>query len=453
MYRDLTLCLHFLRSPAQHRNDRYLGGDREHEWPLLERAKLVRAPPSPLRKHDHVEPTLDALRGLLVRAECSLPVVALDVDRCHLASGAPEQRHAPDLLLGDEAIATNDGRECKDLEPAHVVGHVHARLRATHALRIADHDLHAGNLEHPVRPPVAAAAHHAVRRNRNSKQHHDGDGDDEDQRHQHHHGISEKRAHVQEKWLNPSAGASRSPFMRTVTPMPSGTGSITRPTAVSESLVARVNALTLSAGAHTISSYSSPLMAASCAVTPSCQGSASRSIWMRTPLAAAMWPASASSPSEMSIPARAPERASQIASEMRATGRAKRSRAEALGTSPRCHAASAAPGPPSVPVTYTVSPMRALLRRSGADVLPSTVSARVSSLAPVMSPPRTRVYARSSASPTPSPSSATTSSHDLGRPIASSTPSGAAAIAARSLSAAIVARYPISCGVSHARSK
>src|SRR6478609_9858864 len=107
MYRDLTLGLHFLRSPAQHWNDRHLCGDREHERSLLERAKLVRTPARSLRKHDHVEPTLDALRGLLIGAECRLPVVALDVDRCHLSRGAPEERHAPDLLLGDEAIATD----------------------------------------------------------------------------------------------------------------------------------------------------------------------------------------------------------------------------------------------------------------------------------------------------------------------------------------------------------
>src|SRR5665213_1882330 len=83
----------------------------------------------------------------------------------------------------------------------------------------------------------------------------------------------------------------------------------------------------------------------------------------------------------------------------RITGCANRSRDPVAGTPPRCHAASASPGPPSRPVTYTVSPSRAASRRSGAATLPSTVTASVRSLAPVMSPPRIVVRAASSASP------------------------------------------------------
>src|SRR6476646_9315644 len=368
MYRDLALGLHFLRAPRDNRDDRHLRGDRKNERAFLERSELVAASARSFGKDDDVESAPDARRRLFVRAERGLPIVPLDVDRRHLAGRPPEQRHAPNLFLGDEPVAPDHRREREDLEPAHVVGDVDARLRAAHALRIPHDDLHARGLQHPVRPPVSAASHEAVRRNRDAKQRHDGDGDDEDQRLQHHHWISQKRAHVQEKWRNPSARASRSPFMRTETPIPSGIGSSTRPTAVSESEFARSNAETLSAAAQTISSYSSPLTAASLARTPSCSGSWSRSICIRTPLAVARCSASARSPSEMSIAARAPLAASHFASAMRATGCAKRSRAAGDGVSPRCHAASAAPGPPSAPVTYTVSPNRALFRRSGAAV-------------------------------------------------------------------------------------
>src|SRR5665647_2496544 len=110
MYRYFALRLHFLRAPAQHRDDGHLCGDREDKRSLLERAKLVRAPAGAFGEDDDVEAGLDALRRFLVRSEGGLPVGTLDVDRRHRTRGAAEERHATNFLLGHEAVTVHDRR-------------------------------------------------------------------------------------------------------------------------------------------------------------------------------------------------------------------------------------------------------------------------------------------------------------------------------------------------------
>ena len=93
------------------------------------------------------------------------------------------------------------------------------------------------------------------------------------------------------------------------------------------------------------------LRAASVTLTPDMVSSRSRSRTMRTPLAAAMCATSPSRPSEISMAARAPCRASHCASRRRGRGCANRSRASCSGGSPAAQARSAASGPPRRPVT------------------------------------------------------------------------------------------------------
>src|SRR5882672_297254 len=90
-------------------------------------------------------------------------------------------------------------------------------------------------------------------------------------------------------------------------------------------------------GMATSSSYSSPLRAAARGATPGQQGTRSSSIVIAMPDAAATCPASPANPSEMSIMARAPRRASHRPAAMRGTGRAQRRQREPRASKPPSH--------------------------------------------------------------------------------------------------------------------
>ena len=100
-----------------------------------------------------------------------------------------------------------------------------------------------------------------------------------------------------------------------------------------------------------------------------------------------------------------------------------------------------------------MSPGFAPSRRMGSTAVPSTVMLSVRIGARVVSPPMIGALAAAHASPTPCSTSSSAVSQLAGAPSAMSTPSGSAPMAARSESAAMAARHPISSGVIHARLK
>ena len=203
----------------------------------------------------------------------------------------------------------------------------------------------------------------------------------------------------------------------------------------------------------TSSSYSSPLVAASIALTAGMHGSASASSSSDTPLARARCPASPRSPSLMSMAACAPWSASHLASRSLGWGIANRIRCSAAGMSPRNSARSAAPGPPSRPVTKMMSPGSAPDRRRGRAECPSTVIVSDNASDAVILPPTIGHCAAVATAPTPRARAATSPRQRSGNASASNSPLGMAAIAARSLNAAAAARAPISSALSHSRLK
>ena len=161
-------------------------------------------------------------------------------------------------------------------------------------------------------------------------------------------------------------------------------------------------------------------------------------------------------PSERSIAAwiRTRSRSHRISS-IRGRGRSKARRARRSGSSPRSRSHRAAAAAPSSPVTHNSSPGRAPLRVVGAAAQPSTVTSRNAGPGDATrSPPRTSAPTRPAISPTPRPRAAAISTSSSGGSAAATTrPTGAAAMAARSLNADAAARYPIVSHVIHSRRK
>ena len=159
--------------------------------------------------------------------------------------------------------------------------------------------------------------------------------------------------------------------------------------------------------------------------SPSTHGSEPRSSTTRTSLAAARWPASATSRRTRRsrrghpVPRASALRRCAAAARRTVPGRCR----EAVA--PRSSASSAAPGPPSVPVTYSASPARAPTRSSGraARAEHRDRERQLARARDVAADDRDTSRAAAT-SPTPCASASSSLRHAGGTPSASSSPSG-----------------------------
>src|SRR5439155_10857076 len=161
-----------------------------------------------------------------------------------------------------------------------------------------------------VRPPVVHAT--TARAPLDAQQRRPDDPDGVDDARNHEYDVEPQGTdHRAGKWSKPGGGVIRRPLCVIRRPRPDAQ----RPMCVSGSPVARRNARAPASpklrGNATSSSYSSPLPTAASGATRGQHGTRSSAISMPTPDAAARCPASPANPSERSIMARAPRRASQ----------------------------------------------------------------------------------------------------------------------------------------------
>jgi hypothetical protein len=151
-------------------------------------------------EHDDRGPAPYALGGHFVRGEGRLAVVALDEDGARLLRGRAEHRDAPQLGLGHEVGARQHGGQREHVEPAHVVGHQHARPAVLHRLEPVRHQPHAGQRAE-LAPPVLGRAlvHRALALGDAEQRGHDHAQGVPDGQHGHRDGDDEG-AHQSEKW-------------------------------------------------------------------------------------------------------------------------------------------------------------------------------------------------------------------------------------------------------------
>ena len=168
-----------------------------------------------------------------------------------------------------------------------------------------------------------------------------------------------------------------------------------------------------------------------------------------------MWPTSPDRPSDMSMSASTHSCSTrQHASLMRGIGRAKASRASGDGSSPCRHACTAAALAPRRPVTQISSPASAPFRKTGQEVRPrTTMSSTRGPGERERSPPRIDAPWARPASATPACTASRSTPSESGTAMDAKSPSGVAAMAARSESAVTAARYPISRSESQLRRK
>src|SRR3954454_2934668 len=164
-----------------------------------------------------------------------------------------------------------------------------------------------------------------------------------------------------------------------------------------------------------------------------------------------MWPASVAMPSETSISACAPARASARPSAIRGVGRRCASTSVSGPWARPSRTARPAALAPSGPVTATRSPARAPSRpmsSASSSAQPTTVTAIVTAGAATRSPPAIVVPVRAaSASIAPTSSSTASAPKPSGSPSVTYASPASAPIAPRSDSAAASARWPASAGV------
>jgi len=138
------------------RKDREPVVDSDTERPFLERQQVPVLATSPLREHDQrvstlrceLDPFVDGLTRRLPRGTVDLD----DPDRPHRSS---YEGDLEDLLLGQEpSMEWNGQEEHRDVEHREVVRDDDVSLRRIYVVRPLDGELHRGDLEEEVRPPL-----------------------------------------------------------------------------------------------------------------------------------------------------------------------------------------------------------------------------------------------------------------------------------------------------------
>src|SRR5262245_60502847 len=106
----------------------------------------------PLRANDDPPTALNLLRSDTVLLERLLSIVTVEKHDARALSRPPEERKAPKLRLRDETAPRHFHRECKDVEPAHVVGDHHGAVLTLKTLGVVCPDFDSGRNVQGPRP-------------------------------------------------------------------------------------------------------------------------------------------------------------------------------------------------------------------------------------------------------------------------------------------------------------